>query len=49
LALKLAGNLIGPLALIVANLAGLGALALAQSPPDQAGPVEVIDLEGERR
>jgi len=49
LALKLSGHLIGPLALIVANLAGLGALVLLRSLPEQPGPVEVIDLEGERR
>jgi hypothetical protein len=48
LALKVAGNMIGPIALIISNLAGLGALVLVQSLPERPGPAQVIDVEGER-
>ncbi len=48
LALKVPGNMIGPVAVIISNLAGLGALVLLQSLPESPGPVEVIDVEGER-
>jgi hypothetical protein len=48
LALKVPGNVIGPIALITSNLAGLGALVLLQSLPESPGPVEVIDVEPER-
>jgi hypothetical protein len=48
LALKVPGNVIGPVALIASNLAGLGALVLLQSLPESPGSVEVIDVEGER-
>lgn len=48
LALKVPGNIIGPIALVISNLAGLGALVLLQSLPESPGPVEVIDVEGER-
>jgi hypothetical protein len=48
LALKVPGNIIGPAALIISNLAGLGALVLLQSLPESPGPVEVIDVESER-
>jgi hypothetical protein len=44
LALKVPGNVIGPIALVVSNLAGLGALVLLQSLPESPGPVEVIDV-----
>jgi hypothetical protein len=44
LALKVSGNMIGPIALVVSNLAGLGALVLLQSLPESPGPVEVIDV-----
>jgi len=44
LALKVSGNLIGPIALVISNLAGLGALVLLQSLPEGPGPVEVIDV-----
>ena len=40
--------MIGPIALVIANLAGLGALVLLQSLPESPGPVEVIDVEVER-
>ena len=48
LALRVSGNVIGPVALVISNLAGLGALVLLQSLPESPGPVEVIDVEGER-
>jgi hypothetical protein len=48
LALKVAGNMIGPIAIVLSNLAGLGALVLVQSLPERPGPAEVIDVEGER-
>jgi hypothetical protein len=48
LALKVSGNIIGPIALLVSNLAGLGALVLLQSLPESPGPVATIDVEGER-
>jgi len=44
LALKVSGNMIGPIALVISNLAGLGALVLLQSLPEGPGPVEVIDV-----
>jgi hypothetical protein len=44
LALKVSGNLIGPIALVISNLAGLGALVLLQSLPEGPGPVEVVDV-----
>ncbi len=47
LALKIAGNLIGPIALVVANRAGRGALVLLQTLPERPGPAKVIDMEGE--
>jgi hypothetical protein len=40
--------MIGPIALITSNLSGLGALVLLQSLPESQGPLEVIDVEGER-
>jgi hypothetical protein len=48
LALKVSGNMIGPIALVISNLAGLGALVLLQSLPESPGPVQVIDVQGER-
>ena len=48
LALKVSGYMIGPIALIISNLAGLGALVLLQSLPESPTPLEVIDVEGER-
>ena len=48
LALKVPGNMIGPVAVVISNLAGLGALVLLQSLPERPGPVQVIDVEGER-
>jgi hypothetical protein len=39
---------IGPIALIANNLAGLGPLVLLQSLPESPGPVELIDVERER-
>jgi hypothetical protein len=47
LALKISGNFIGPIALVLANLAGLGALTLLQTLPERPGPAKVIDIEGE--
>ena len=44
LALKVPGNMIGPVAVIISNLAGLGALVLLQALPESPGPVEVIDV-----
>ena len=40
--------MIGPIALIANNLAGLGPLVLLQSLPESPGPVELIDVERER-
>ena len=48
LALHVSGNLIGPIAAVISNLASLGALVLLQSLPENSRPVEVIDVEGER-
>jgi hypothetical protein len=48
LALKIAGNLIGPIVLVLANLAGLGMLTLLQTLPERVGPAKVIDIEGEQ-
>jgi hypothetical protein len=48
LALKVSGHFIGPIALVLANLAGLGALVLLQTLPEPPGPAKVIDIEGER-
>jgi hypothetical protein len=48
LALKVPGNMIGPVAVVISNLAGLGALVLLQSLPERPGPAQVIDVEGER-
>jgi len=42
------GNMIGPVAVVISNLAGLGALVLLQSLPERPGPAQVIDVEGER-
>ena len=39
--------MIGPIALIVSNLAGLGVLVLLQSLPEGSGPVDVIGIERE--
>ena len=46
LALQVSGNLIGPIAIIISNLAGLGALVLLRSLPESSRPVDAIDLEG---
>ena len=48
LALKVSGNMIGPVAVVISNLAGLGALVLLQSLPEGPRPVAVIDVGGER-
>jgi hypothetical protein len=48
LALRVSGNLIGPIAQVVANLAGLGALILQQSLSERPAPPKVIDVEGEQ-
>jgi hypothetical protein len=48
LALKVPGNMIGPVAVVISNLAGLGALVLLQSLPESPRPVAVIDVERER-
>ncbi|MGD0835921.1 MAG: hypothetical protein ABSB49_04660 [Polyangia bacterium] len=47
LGLKVSGNMIGPIALIISNLAALGVLVLLQSLPEGSGPVDVIGIERE--